>query len=402
MKKEILGCCFFNSNCIGKTDCDLFNLEIASESLNYLKTVKEYNETPLVELKNLAKKMKVKKVFVKDESYRMGLNSFKAVGVIYGVSKVLCKILGVSIKDISFNYFLNANVQDKIKDIVFSSVTDGNHGRGLAYTAKLLGCKCIIYVPKQTSKSRINAIRDLGADVIVSEYNYDDTLKLVIEKSKEMGWYHIQDQAWDGYIDTANYISQGYTAIAEEIKNKMLDIKPTHIILQAGAGTFALGIMAYYTNLFKDNKPHMTIIEADTAGCYMKSAVNNCFSTVGGDLNTIMAGLSVGEPNIFAYNVLKDIVDYYITCPDEYSALGMRILGNPIKNDARIISGESGAVCLGIAYCICVNKNFESIRKEMNITEDSILLFISTEGDTDRKMYEDILWYGKKSMNYFD
>lgn len=393
-KKEALGCEFYESNCTGKTECELFTPEVASDVIRYSKTLKEYSQTPLVDLKNIATLMRVKKVCVKDESYRMGLKAFKSIGVIYGVSKVICKKLGISINDIDFDYFLQPDINKKIKDIVLVAATDGNHGKGLAYAAKLLGCQCHIYMPYQTVKARITAIENLGAKVEVTDYNYDDTLRLVIDKAEKMCWCHIQDQAWEGYTETTNFISQGYTAIADEIREQLGSEVPTHILLQAGAGSFALGIMAYYSKLLEDNKPHMTIVEADTAGCYMKSAIDGKFSVINGDLKTIMAGLSVGEPNIFAYSVLKDIVDYYITCPNEFAATGMRVLGNPIEGDTKVVSGESGAVCFGVAYAICTLESLESIKKEMKLDESSVLLFISTEGDTDPEIYKDIVWNG--------
>ena len=393
-KKNILGSEFYASNCKGTTDCDLFTPKVAANVIRYSKTLKEYKQTPLVDLKNMASLMGVKKVFVKDESYRMGLKAFKSIGVVYGVSKVISQKLGVSLDDIDFDYFLQPEVNKKIKDIVLIAATDGNHGKGLAYAAKLLGCKCHIYMPSQTAKARVTAIENLGASVEVTKFNYDDTLRLVIEKAEEMDWCHVQDQAWEGYTERTNFISQGYTAIADEIQTQLNGEVPTHIVLQAGAGSFAVGIMAYYSKLSENNKPHMTIVEPDTAGCYMKSALEGKFSTIQGDLETIMAGLSVGEPNIYAYSVLKDIVDYYITCPNEYAATGMRILANPIDSDTKIISGESGAVGFGISYAICTIDALKTIKEEMKLDKNSVLLFISTEGDTDPEIYKDIVWNG--------
>ncbi|VFQ44581.1 diaminopropionate ammonia-lyase [Desulfoluna butyratoxydans] len=394
MSYKKCGCEFFAADCAGKTDCDLFTPEVAKRVRRYAKTLEQYEPTPLVALDELSKELNVKRIFVKDESYRMGLKAFKSIGVVYGVSKVLCKHLGVDIDDIDFDYFLKPEVNAKIKDIVLIAATDGNHGKGLAYAAKLIGCQCYIYMPSQTVPARIEAIENLGAEVTVTPHNYDGTLKLVIDKAAEMGWCHVQDQAWEGYTETTNFISQGYTAIADEIREQLDETKPTHIILQAGAGSFAVGIMAYYSSLMAENKPHMTIVEPDTAGCYMQSALANKFSTVDGDLETIMAGLSVGEPNIFAYTVLKDIVDYYITCPNEFSATGMRILANPMGDDTKVTSGDSGAVCLGVTYGICTMDALKDIREEMKLTKDSVLLFISTEGDTDPEIYKNIVWNG--------
>lgn len=397
-KIENYGCEFLEYTCKGNTDCDLFTPEVAERVIRYSKTLKEYSKTPLVSLNGLAKEMDVKNVYVKDESFRMGLNAFKSIGVIYGVSKVICKKLGVSIDDIDFEYFLKPEINEKVRDIVLIAATDGNHGKGLAYAASILGCQCHIYMPSQTVPSRVKAIEDLGASVIVTEHNYDGTLKMVIAKAAEMGWCHVQDQAWEGYTETTNFISQGYTAIADEIRQQLEGVQPTHIVLQAGAGSFAVGIMAYFSKLMGENKPHMTIVEPDNAGCFMQSAINGKYSQVGGDLATIMAGLSVGEPNIVAYDILKDIVDYYITCPNEFSANGMRILANPLEGDDKVVSGESGAVGLGITHAICTNEALVNIREQMKIDEGSVLLFISTEGDTDPEIYNKIIRDGAYAL----
>lgn len=170
--------------------------------------------------------------------------------------------------------------------------------------------------------------------------------------------------------------------------------RPTHILLQAGAGTFALGIMGYYGNIYKNNKPDMYILESENANCYFASKVNQKYTTVDGDLETVMAGLSVGEPNTVAWEVLSTIVNGYVSCKDNVTATGMKVLGNPILDDERIVSGESGALGMGVLSMICRDKNLLEIKEKMNIDENSIILLISTEGNTDPEVYEKIIWDG--------
>lgn len=382
--------------------CDFLSLESAKKARQFVKTHPDYQPTPLVSLEELSKLFGVKKIYVKDESKRMGLNAFKGVGVLYAVSELIAKKFDLDIDKISFKDFLEPRLNEEIRKLTLAAATDGNHGKGLAWVAKKLGCKCHIYMPKNTSKFRVEAIEDLGAKVMVTDLNYDHTLRLVIEEANKKGWLHIQDQAWDGYTEIANAISRGYTIIGDEILDQMkkdATLRPTHIILQAGAGTFAFGIFGYFTNIFFDNKPYMVVAESKNAACFYKSIEEGKFTRVSGDLETLMAGLSVGEPNIVAWENLQTIVEGYASCSDEITARGMRILSSPLKDDKRIISGESGALGLGLASMICQSLEYKKIKELMKINEESVLLFINTEGDTDPESYKRIVWDGKLPSN---
>lgn len=381
-------------------ECSFLKKNNAEQAINFVGTHKEYKPTPLVDLKNLAEKFKVKKIYVKDESKRMGLNAFKGVGVLYGVVRIICEKFDLDFSKIKFDDLLEPTLNEKIKKIVFIAATDGNHGKGLAWVSNQLGCECHIYMPKNTTDARVKAIENFGAKVTVTNGNYDETLRLVIETAEKNKWEHIQDQAWEGYTKVTNLISEGYTIIAEEALRQMSengDKKPTHIFLQAGAGTFALGIMGYYANIFKEEKPYMAILEPENAACYCNSIVTGKYNPVGGELKTVMAGLSVGEPNIVAWDILSTIVNGYASCPDNVTARGMRILANPIGEDEKVISGESGALGLGFLSVISQFKDLEDIKEKVGLNKDSIVLVINTEGDTDPEVYERIVWNGEFS-----
>jgi diaminopropionate ammonia-lyase len=109
------------------------------------------------------------------------------------------------------------------------------------------------------------------------------------------------------------------------------------------------------------------------------------------ELNTIMAGLSCGMPSLLAWNIIKELADYFAICSDDVAFKGMKICGNPIKGDQKIVSGESGAVPIGFLHAICTNNDYDHIKKELNLNERSNVLFYSTEGDTDPDLYERVL-----------
>jgi len=373
----------------------------------YHETIKAYNITPLVELKSLASELGVKSIFVKDESKRLDQNSFKMLGASYAIGKFICQKLGVDIENISFEELKSSELHKKIGDITFVTCSDGNHGRGVAWTAKQLGQKAIIYLPKGTAIRRVQAIRDLGAEAKVTELNYDDTVRYALQKAKDNGWQMVQDTSWEGYTEIPMWIMQGYSAMGYEAYKQLHDLgvaKPTHVFLQAGVGAMAGGVLGAYANLYKDNHPIVTIMEPTNAACMFKSASINDGNPhkVGGTLHSIMAGLACGEPIPMGWEILRDFAYCYCTCPDYVTARGMRILANPLGQDERIVSGESGAVGVGLLSILMQKKHAESIRKQLKLDKNSVVLLFSTEGDTDPINYRDILWDGMYELPCFD
>lgn len=363
---------------------------------NYHKTYPMYNKTSLIEMKNTASHFGVKNIFIKDESCRFGLSSFKALGCTYAIGKYFSKILNIDISNLSYGFLRSKDIKNKFADLTFVAATDGNHGRAVAWTAKQLGMRSLIYMPKGTSFEREHNIQKEGATTKVLDLNYDDTVRFANNVAQKNNWPIIQDTVWEGYEDIPKWIMQGYATIALEISEQLTEA-PTHIFLQAGTGSFCTSIIAFFACLYKSELPKIIIVEPKNADCFFQSAKskNKEIRICGGDLNTIMVGLACGEPNRMAWEIAKEYVDFFVTIPDFAAANGMRILGNPSMGDKRIISGESGASAFGAAAEILTNPIYENIKKTLKINKNSRLLFINTEGDTDKKRYRDIVWKGK-------
>jgi len=374
---------------------------------DFHETIKNYNITPLVNLKNLAVDLCVKSIYVKDESKRTSLNSFKMLGASYAIGKFLCQKLGVHIEDTSFEDLKSIENRQRIGGITFVTCSDGNHGRGVAWTAKELDLKAVVYLPKGSAKARVQAIRDLGSKAIVTKFNYDDTVRYARQKAKENGWQMVQDTSWEGYTEIPKWIMQGYSNMGYEAVKQLADLgelAPTHVFLQAGVGAMAGGVLGAYVNLFKENCPIVTIVEPTNAACMFKSASIDDGNPheVSGELNSIMAGLACGEPIPMGWKILRDFASCYCSCPDYVTARGMRILANPIADDERIVSGESGAVGIGLLSIIMQKKYALAIRKQLKLDGNSIVLLFSTEGDTDPVNYRNILWDGCYELPSFD
>jgi diaminopropionate ammonia-lyase len=212
----------------------------------------------------------------------------------------------------------------------------------------------------------------------------------------------IQDTAWDGYIEIPTWIMQGYSTLIDEVLEQLKEqgeLPPTHVFLQAGVGSLAAAIQGYLTEKFEYERPLTIIIEPHNAACFYKSVRigDKKPHTVEGSLLTIMAGLACGKPNIIAWKVLRDFADFFISCSDEIAAKGMRILGNPLLNDPKIISGESGAVSLGVIVELLENPSYSDFKEKLDLSEESRILVFSTEGDTDPDHYRKVVWDGKYS-----
>lgn len=357
----------------------------------------EYSVTPLAKLDNLAKALGVANVYVKDESYRFGLNAFKVLGGSYTIGNYLAQKLGKDISELPFNVLSSEEVRKQIGEVTFVTATDGNHGRGIAWTANRLGQKSVVYMPKGSALERLNNIKALGADASITDLNYDDDVRLANSNAEKYGWVMVQDTAWEGYEDIPGWIMEGYTTMAAEAVEQLGGVKPTHIFLQAGVGAMSGGITGFFADLYGDeDRPIITIVEPNKADCIYRSAEANDGKPhfVKGDMNTIMAGLACGEPCTIGWNVLRDHADNFVSMPDYVAAEGMRVLGNPLPGDDRVISGESGAATLGFVAEVMRNESLDWLRKQLKLDENSRILCFSTEGDTDKENYRRIVWDG--------
>ena len=362
------------------------------------KSFPQYSETPLANLKEMAKFLGLEKVCIKDESYRFRLNAFKVLGGSYAIARHIADELGRDITTVNYKYLTSDDLKKDLGNIVtFFSATDGNHGRGVAWAANKLGQKCVIYMPKGSTQYRLNAIKAENAEATIEEYNYDDCVrKAAAESAKRPHSVVIQDTAWEGYEKIPSWIMQGYGTMALE-SSEQFGARPTHIFIQAGVGSLAGGIVGFFTNKYKDNPPIMVVVETSVADCLYKSAVKNTGETVivGGEMDSIMAGLCCGEPNITSWDILRNHVSCFVSADDNVTRLGMRMLSAPIKGDPQVVSGESGAVPFGVLVSIMKDPKYSDLKIKLKLDANSKVLLFSTEGNTDPERYENIIWGGK-------
>jgi diaminopropionate ammonia-lyase len=208
----------------------------------------------------------------------------------------------------------------------------------------------------------------------------------------------VQDTAWEGYEEIPGWIMQGYGSMSFEAWNQLKAAgveRPTHIFVQAGVGSLAGSVTGFFANLFPGAMPVTTVVEAAAADCLYRSALANKLVAVGGDLQTIMAGLACGEGNTISWEILKNRAGFFVSAPDWVAAQGMRVLGAPLEGDPRVISGESGAVTAGLAFTLLRSDRYRDLREALGLGADSVVLVFSTEGNTDPEKYRDVVWDGE-------
>jgi diaminopropionate ammonia-lyase len=359
----------------------------------------QYSQTPLVNLSRLAAYFGIKGIFVKDESFRFELNAFKVLGASYAIARHIAGQLGEDIAAVDYNVLVSDETKNRLGDITFYTATDGNHGRGVAWAANRLRQKAVVLMPRGSSAARLESIRKEGVEAEITDLNYDDAVRLASKRaSRDPRGVVIQDTAWEGYEEIPGWIMQGYGSMSCEAINQLkaegID-RPTHIFVQAGVGSMAGSVIGYFANLFPENPPIMTVVEASAADCLYISNLAGKLVSVKGSLSTIMAGLACGEGNAISWDILKNYAQFFVSAPDWVASRGMRVLAVPLKGDTKVISGESGAVTTGLLFTLLRDNEYRDFREALGLNADSVVLLFSTEGNTDPEKFRDVVWDGE-------
>ena len=375
-------------------------LENVRKARAFHESFPQYTVTPLAHLQKMAEYLGLKDIYVKDESYRFGLNAFKVLGGSFAMARYIAKQTGKDVSELPYSVLTSDRLREEFGQATFFTATDGNHGRGVAWAANRLGQKAVVLMPKGSTQTRLNNILAEGAEATIEEYNYDECVRMAnaMAEKTENG-VMVQDTAWDGYEEIPSWIMQGYGTMAMEADEQLNEDgcgRPTHVFIQAGVGSLAGAVQGYFANRYPDNPPKVIVVEAEAAACLYKGAcaADGGIRIVDGDMETIMAGLACGEPNTISWDILKNHVDTFTAAPDWVAAKGMRMLAAPLKGDQPVTSGESGAAPFGVLACIMTMDEYRPLREHLGLNETSSVLLFSTEGDTDPDRYKSIVWDG--------
>jgi diaminopropionate ammonia-lyase len=346
------------------------------------RTMPGYEVTPLIPMDDLADRLGLRGIWVKDESWRLELPSFKILGGSWAVHRLVLERAGRAAGVVGF---------DELRDIATSlgpttlvTATDGNHGRGVARAARLLGFEAVVYVPEGTVQPRIDAIRSEGARVVVHPGNYDAAVARAARDGQDNGWELVADVAVGDDVDVPTWVMDGYDTIFDEA-DEQLPAPPTSVFVQAGVGALTGAAVRHYLRRAAAGAPlpSFATVEPVTAACLMASASAGHLLTIDAGQESIMAGLNCGTPSSVAWPSILATVGVYLAVPDERAREAMRVLA-----DVGIVSGESGAA--GLAGLLEAGGR-PDVRAELGLDADARVLVLNTEGDTDPEAYSRIV-----------
>ncbi len=348
-----------------------------------------YAPTPLVQLQGLAAELGLAALTYKDERSRFGLGSFKALGGAYAVANVLRKkvMAARGLKQMTSKELLAGEFADIVRAATVTCATDGNHGRSVAWGAQLFGCACVIFVHEHVSQGRRDAIAKYGAEVREVRGNYDDAVRHAAATAKAEGWTVVSDTSYPGYRDIPLDVMHGYGVMAAEIAQQLAE-PPTHVFAQAGVGAMAAAICASFWLHWEDRRPRFVVVEPTRADCVYRSLEAGRPVVVGGDLDTVMAGLACGEVSELAWEILRGGVNVAVAIDDAWALEAMKRLARPVAGDAPIVAGETGGTGLG---ALLAAHDDAHIRADLGLDEGSRVLLIGSEGDTDPLIYRKVV-----------
>jgi diaminopropionate ammonia-lyase len=347
-----------------------------------------YAPTPLYELTDLAETLGLEAILYKDEGPRFGIGSFKALGGSYAGLRVLQREVSALLgREASFADIRDGKHSAEAAQITLTSATDGNHGRSLAWGCQRFGAPCQIYIHAEVSEGRAEAMRAFGANVVRIDGDYDASVALTRAEAEANGWFVVSDTSWPGYSEPPRDVMAGYGVMTREACKAMTKA-PTHVFLQGGVGGMAASVAAALRQYWGAQSPRVVVVEPELAACLIESAQNGTATTVAIAEETVMAGLSCGEPSGLAWEVLAEEAQDYLTIPDDIIGPTMRLLYRPTGKTPRIEAGESGVAGLAALISGALQPD---LRAALGLDAGSRVLLIGSEGITDPEIFAELV-----------
>ncbi|MDF2974336.1 MAG: diaminopropionate ammonia-lyase [Microvirga sp.] len=375
-------------NLLEPIDAETLGVPAAEEVERYLSYRDNHAPTPLHTLPALAAELGVDTVHIKDEGFRLGLGSFKALGGSYAVIRLVLEEAGRQLgRPVDVAELHAPEVRAVTAGMTVACATDGNHGRSVAQGAQLVGARSAIFVHSGVSDERVAAIARFGAQMIRVAGTYDDSVAEAARVAAEKGWTIVSDTSWPGYERIPGMVMQGYTAMVREALRQLPEA-PTHVFVQAGVGGVAAAVAGHLALALGDRRPTFVVVDPARAACLYESARAGHPVKIAHGEPTVMAMLECYEPSLVAWRVLSRVADGFMTVDEVDAVAVMNRLARPHGNDPAIVAGESGGV--GLAGLIRATADPE-IRAALNLNEASRVFVINTEGATDPERYEELV-----------
>ncbi len=338
-----------------------------------------YIPTPLISLDKLASHCGVASVFYKDESQRLDMKSFKALGGAYAVANLVAKQEATGVDP---------------RNITVTTATDGNHGRSVAWGAQQAGCRAEIYIHEHVSKQRADAMATFGAKVNRIEGNYEASLAACKADAEANNWHIVSDTSWTGYREIPCDIMAGYSVMGREALDQLGSAQPTHCFLPIGVGGMAAGIVAPLWRAMGANFCNMISVESFMSACFLESINAQTPKLVNIHEETLMAGLSCGEISDLAWEILQPSLHHCLSITDDAIAPLMAGFADGTFGGGSIEAGECATA--GVAALLAANRD-PALWQTLGFGPDSVVLLIGTEGATDPDIYDYMIAKGRSS-----
>jgi diaminopropionate ammonia-lyase len=338
-----------------------------------------YIPTPLISLDKLASHCGVASVFYKDESQRLNMKSFKALGGAYAVANLVAKqaVMGVN-----------------PESITVTTATDGNHGRSVAWGAQQAGCHAEIYIHERVSEQRADAMATFGAKVNRIEGNYEASLAACKADAEANNWHIVSDTSWTGYREIPCDIMAGYSVMGREVVDQLGSAQPTHCFLPIGVGGLAAGIVAPLWRAMGADFCRMISVESYMSACFLESVSAQTPQLVDIQEETLMAGLSCGEISDLAWEILQPSLHHCLSISDNAIAPLMAGFADGVFGGGSIEAGECATA--GVTALLAA-KNDPALWQTLGFGPGSVVLLIGTEGATDPVIYDSMITKWRKS-----
>jgi diaminopropionate ammonia-lyase len=280
----------------------------ADEVARLLAHCPAHTPTPLLDLPDLARRTGISRLHVKDESRRMGLGSFKALGAAYAIALEAASV-------VRGDDWANA-----LQGRVFVTASAGNHGLSVAAGARIFGARAIIYLAETVPEAFALRLRSKGAQVVRAGASYEESMQAAECDAKARGWMLLSDSSWPGYTQWPLRVMEGYVQLAAEAAGQ-IDAPPTHVLLQAGVGGMAAAVAAHVRTLWGDG-PQIIVVEPQAAPALMESIRRGGVATAEGPASN-MGRLDCKTPSMIALAGLAREADVFVTISEEEAARGV-------------------------------------------------------------------------------
>ena len=369
-------------------DAETLGVAAAEDVERHLAARGSSQPTPLHGLPGLATELRLSNIHLKDEGFRLGLGSFKALGGAYAVIRLVLEEAGrVLGREVGIAELGSPEVRRVAAGMTFACATDGNHGRSVAQGAQFVGAAAAIFVHGGVSEERIAAIARYGARMIRVGGTYDDSVDEAARVAEANGWTVVSDTSWPGYERIPGLVMQGYTAMLREALRAMAE-PPTHVFVQAGVGGVAAALAGHLAILFGDRRPRFVVVEPARAACVFETAKAGQVVKIAHGEATVMAMLECYVPSLVAWRILAKTADAFMTVEEEEAVAVMNRLARPLPGDPPVVAGESGGA--GLAGVIRAAGD-PAMRPALGLDETSRVLAFVTEGATDPGRYMELV-----------